>query len=272
MCFWSHRKAGFIIQHFIYQFWKTPSVNLSHAQFLSLTGLVRKSPSKVEKRAEKRNRWTFWNPPSPSPIISDSAFLSKVLPEYCWLQSLSWNPFRTTSMVSILASIRPSSAGVSIEPNHSSSCCRTCTVTVPTVLSTVPCSSTSHYLAVSRNQLCRDIGILVRDSSLCARGKSRYRAVWKLSSPAPFCRSQVSCGRVSVFLFHRKGTAAYLWKCGWRWNPGTPTHALVWATGWVWVRLGRVFARIRSVRTRFDPFQWRLYRLQPAKEIWFVLL
>ena len=51
------------------------------------------------------------------------------------------------------------------------------TVTVPSVLSTVPCSSMYDYSAISRDQLCGDIGILVPDSSLCARAKSRYRAV-----------------------------------------------------------------------------------------------
>ena len=135
----------------------TPSVNLSHAQFLSPTDLVRKSQSKVEKRAEKRNRWTFWNPPSPSRITSDSVFLSEVLSEYCWLQSLSWNPFGTTSMVSILGSVLPSCAGVSIEPGHESNCCRTRNATMPTVLLTVPCSSAqTDYSAISRNQLCWD--------------------------------------------------------------------------------------------------------------------
>ena len=177
-------------------------------------------------------------------------------------------------MVSMFTSVRPSSAGVSLEPNHENSCSRTCTVTVPSVLFTVPCSSMYDYSAVSRNQLCGDIGNLVPDSFLPARAraKSHYHVVWKLSSAAPYCRSQVSCGRVSVFLFYCKGTAAHLWKCGWRWNPGTPTHALVWATGRVWVRLGRLVARIRSVRGILDTFQRRLHRLRPAKEIPFMLL
>ena len=90
----------------------------------------------------------------------------------------------------------------------------TCTVTVPTVLSSVPCSSTYDYSAVSRNQLCGDIRLpRTRFIALRPREIPLPRRL-KLSGPAPFCRSQVSCGRVSVFLFHRKGTAAYLWKCG----------------------------------------------------------
>jgi len=202
----------------------------------------------VEKRAEKRNRWTFWNPPSPSRVISDSAFPSEVLPEYCWLQSLSWNPFCTTTMVSILVSAVPKPAQSPYQQFY------------PPFRAPVTLWRHRHPRTRSFSSHPREIPLLRRLKTF-----KSFRFLLQI----PILLQKSICFPIPS---QRNCRASLEIKCWWRWNPETSSHALFWATGWVWVRLGCLLARIRSVRGSLDTFQRRLHRLRPAKQIWFTLL